>query len=266
MRRLELDPPALSLANSVMEKALQGGKQLTRAQLELFLVQAGVISAADPSLRFLFVLMNAELEGVICSGARRGKQHTYALLEERAPAAKLLARDEAIPELARRYFASRGPATLKDFTWWSGLSGMDATTALAMIKPQLTELNIAGQTYWLDPSSQSGTAQAAPAVYLLPNYDEYVVSYADRSAIYDLAIVKQVDARGNFLFNHTIVIDGQVMGTWKRDLKKGEVIITPNLFIPLSKMQNQALVAEMDRYARFLEMPFRVETVEGSIK
>jgi Winged helix DNA-binding domain len=144
---------------------------------------------------------------------------------------------------------------LKDFTWWSGLTGADARAGLATARPQLVEEQVDGQTCWLAPSSPEAARETSPAVHLLPNYDEYVVSYANRSAIYDPQKVKKVDERGNFLFNHTIVIDGQVAGTWKRTFKKGAVEITPNLFAPISAAASEALSAEMGRFSRFLAMP-----------
>jgi hypothetical protein len=253
-RKLELDQTILSLGNSTLEKALQGGRHLTREELEAHLQQAGIKSNGEVPSRHLFVLMNAELDGIVCSGARHAKQHTFALLEERVPKTRPLEREEALAELARRYFTSRGPVTLKDFIWWSGLSSLDAKAGLASIKSQLVEEVIDGQSYWLDPFSQPYTQDISPAVHLLPNYDEYIVSYANRGAIYDPARVKQVDARGNFLFNHTIVIDGQVAGTWKRAFKKDAVEITPNPFWELSNAETSALNAEMARYSQFLGM------------
>jgi hypothetical protein len=249
-----LDQSVFSQANSILEKVLQGGKQLTRAELEPLLEQAGFISASDASLRFLYIIINAELDGIICSGARNGAQHTYALLEERVPGAPVLQREEALAGLAMRYFTSRAPATLKDFIWWSGLSGEQAKEGLALIRGQLVEEKADGKSYWLNLSSREAGEETSPAVHLLPNYDEYIVGYTNRSAIYDPANVKKVDERGNFLFNHTIVIDGQVVGTWKRAFKKNAVEITPNPFIALSAAQTEALKAEMGRYSQFLGM------------
>ncbi len=251
-RRLNLDQAVFGRACSVTIKALEGGNQLTRPELEQRLENAGVISGADDPLRSLFILITAELDGIICSGALRGKQHTYALLAERAPDARPLEREAALAELARRYFTSRGPATLKDFSWWSGLSAADARTALEMNRPQLIEERIDGQAYWLNPASHPATSEISPVVHLLPDFDEYVVAYTDRRTIFDPARVSQVDGRGNLLFNNTILIDGQVSGTWKRTLRKEAVEITPNPFTSLSGAENTALAAEMARYSRFL--------------
>ncbi len=257
-RRLGLDQPVLEDGNAAIEKALQGGKQLTRSDLMLHLERAGIISPAGDPLRALYILINAELDGILCSGALRGKQHTYALLAERAPEARPMEREEAQTELARRYFTSRGPATLQDFTWWSGLPAADARAALALNGPQLVEEAIDGQTYWLDPSSPPAAPETSPDVHLLPNYDEYVVAYTDRRAIFEPARIKQVDARGNLLFNNTILVDGRVAGTWQRALKKDTVVITLNPFAPLPESENQSLERAMKRYSQFLGLKLAV--------
>ena len=123
-------------------------------------------------LRLALLMMHAELEQVICSGVRREKQFTYALLEERAPARAAFDRESALAELAKRYFTSHGPATVKDFVWWSGLTVGDAKTGIAMTKPVLTSATVDDLAYWFAPS-RSSPPPAAPTAHLLPNYDEY---------------------------------------------------------------------------------------------
>src|SRR6266566_3167547 len=180
-RRLELDDAIFTRSNAALVKALQGGKQLTRPELVSVLRRAGI--AADDLLRFAHIIMHAELDGIICSGARRGKQFTYALLEERAPQARTLERDEALAELTRRYFTSHGPATLEDFVWWSGLTVSDATNGLAMVKTHFIQETIDGKTYWFAEMKQKNHSQQN--VFLLPSYDEFTVGYKDRSAVLD---------------------------------------------------------------------------------
>jgi hypothetical protein len=251
-RKLELDDSLFARSNAALAKALQGGQQLTRAELGAVLQQAGI--ATNDLLRLGHIMGRAELDGIVCSGALRGKQHTYALLDERAPQAKLLTRDEALAELAQRYFTSHGPATLKDYSWWSGLSAADAKAGLEMSKPQLTHEVIDGQTYWL--AAATPTAKAiAPVASLLPNFDEYIVGYTDRSAVYDAQHTEKLDSRGNVLFNHIIVIDGQIVGTWKRTFKKGAVVIASQPFTTLSAAEGQAFVAAAHRYGEFLGLP-----------
>ena len=132
--------------------------------------------------RLGYFMMSAELDGVICSGGRKGKQFTYALLEERVPQVKPLKRDEALAELVRRYFTTRGPATLQDFTWWSGLTMADAKKGIEMVKSQFVSEVLDGQTYWF-ADSRSPVREKSPTAHLLPNYDEYFIGFKDRSAI-----------------------------------------------------------------------------------
>jgi Winged helix DNA-binding domain len=251
-RKLELDDTLFARSNAVLEKALYGGKQLTRPELISILQRAGI--ATGDLLRFGYLMIRAELDGIICSGARRGKQHTYALLDERAPQARTLERDEALAELAKRYFTSHGPATLKDYIWWSGLSAADAKAGLELIKPQLFHEVVDGQIYWFAASMQAAN-DMGPTAYLLPNYDEYIVGYTDRSAVFEASHTKKLDSRGNVLFNHTIVIDGQIVGTWKRMLKKDAVVIEANPFVPLSEAETRAVAIAAERYGRFLGTP-----------
>jgi hypothetical protein len=255
-RTLELDDAVFKQSNEVLVKALQGGKQLTRAELVLALKQAGFTT--DNLLRNTHIIMRAELDGIVCSGARRGKQFTYALLDERAPQARTLDRDEALAELARRYITSHGPATLQDFVWWSGLTAADAKTGLEMVTSQLMCEVIDDQTYWYSLSTPP-VQDSSQSVYLLPNFDEYIVGYTDRSAIFDASHTNKLDARGNFLFNHTIVLDGRVVGTWKRTLKKDAVMLTPSLFTPLNEAETRALAESASRYGAYLGLPVKID-------
>lgn len=255
-RTLELDDTVFARGNDALAKALQGGKQLTRSELQSVLKQIGI--ATDNLLRFTYLIMRAELDGVICSGARRGKQFTYALLDERVPPARTLDRDEALAELARRYFTSHGPATLQDFVWWSGLTTTDARSGLEMVTSQLSQETIDNQTYWFALSAPPAK-DCSQRAYLLPNYDEYIVAYADRSAAVDAARTKHLDPRGNILFSHSIVINGRVAGTWKRTINKDAVTLAPNLLTPLNEAETRAFAEAVDRYGVFLGKPVVVQ-------
>lgn len=250
-RKLELDDALFTRSNAVIARALQGGKQLTRSELMVALQQAGI--AINDPLRSTHLMMRAELDAIVCSGARRGKQFTYALLDERAPQADVYDRDEALAQFASRYFASHGPATVQDFAWWSGLTVVDARTALDMIKSQLIYEVVNGQVYWF--------AHATPPIhnleqttYLLPNFDEYTVGYADRSAIFAESHTAKLDSRNNIIFNNTIVIDGRVIGTWKRTLKKASVALTPTFWAAPTTAETQAFLAAASRYSAFLAL------------
>jgi len=249
-RKLELDDSLFTLSNAVLAKALQGGKQLTRPELVSALKLAGI--ATDNVLRFTYIIIRAELDGIVCSGARRGKQFTYALLDERAPQARTLDRDEALAELTRRYFTSHGPATVQDFMWWSGLTGADVRAGLAMVKSQLMYEVVDGQAYWFAPSPPPAKDLSQTAD-LLPNFDEYIVGYTDRSAVFDASLTNRLDPRGNILFNHTMVLHGRVVGAWKRTLKKNAVVIEATPFIPLSEAEIRSFTASANHYGAFLD-------------
>jgi len=250
-RKLELDEAIFKRCNAALTKALQGGQQLMRAEIVKVLEQARI---AASGLRFGYLLMRAELDGVICSSARRGKQFTYALLEERAPPAKKLKRDEALFELARRYFATRGPATAQDFVWWSGLTLTDARKGLEMIRSQFESERVGEQTYWF-PASGPLPNEAKPTAHLLPNYDEYFIGFRDRSAIGDRVKTSTSEERSTALNAHIIVINGQVVGGWKRTLQKNTAVIETNFITPLTKAENRAVAVAAEKYGAFLELP-----------
>jgi hypothetical protein len=242
-RQLELDRDVFDRSRDVIVRALEGGRQLTRDALYKKLEAAGIATGGQ---RGIHILQRLALDGLICFAAREGKQPTFALLEEWVPAARMLDRDEALAVLAERYFASRGPATLQDFTWWSGLTVADAKKGIELAGPRLQKEAI----YWL--GAKAPRTAAAPA-YLLPPYDEYTVAYRDRSAVLDPAHGRMVS--GNGIFYPTIVLDGQVAGTWKRELKKESVVITLSPFVPLKKKERQAVALAAERYGEFLGKP-----------
>lgn len=242
-RQLELDDATFAKSNAVIVKTLRGGNQFTRKELAAALAREGISPAG---LRLTFLVMRAELDGVIVSGARRGKQFTYALLDELVPAFKRLERDEALAELARRYFMSHGPATLQDFAWWTELTIADARAGLEMVKSQFIQEVIDGQTYWLSPSTSTAKV-ASPTVHLLPAYDEYTVAYKDRGAVLDPAYA----ARTSHGLGPVIVVNGQIAGTWRRIIKKDEVILTQDLFTALNPAEALALSASLSRYGAF---------------
>jgi hypothetical protein len=249
-KEYELDEAALGRCRDLLERALEGGKQLPRPAVYRVL-EAGKISTGNG--RGLHIVCYLSLSQILCFGARQGKQHTFTLLDEWAPAARQMERDAALAELARRYFTSHGPATLQDFIWWSGLTAADARDGLEMAKPHLVQEVIGGQTYWLASSAIAAESakDASPIAYLLPAYDEYTVAYKDRSAVLK-PLYARLASTGNGIFNPIIVVDGQVVGTWKRTLKKDALAITPSPFAKLTKAETRAIAAAAGRYGEFL--------------
>jgi len=254
-RQLELDDAVFLRSNAALTKALQGGRQLTRTELASVLQQVGI--AAKNGQRLPHLMMRAELDGIICSGARRGKQFTYALLDERVPQSRTLEQDEALVEFVRRYFTSHGPATLQDFVWWSGLTVAEARAGLDMNASQLLHEAIEGQIYWFSESKplRKDISQMA---HLLPNFDEYTVGYKNRSVLLDASHTNKLDAKDSVLLNNVIVLNGRVVGTWKRTLKKDEVLVVLSPFTPLNKDETCAIAASADCYGAFLGLPVHV--------
>src|SRR5262245_39393469 len=169
-RRLGLTEAVCARSAAALTKALRGGNHLTRTELARVLAGAGIPAAGQ---RLGHLMGRAEIDGVICSGARRGNQATYALLDERAPAARPRGRDDALAELARRYFTSHGPALANDFAWWAGLTVADARHAIELAGPRLREVTVGGKRYWRGIVGALARLRS-PIVHLLPNYDELV--------------------------------------------------------------------------------------------
>ena len=248
-RKNGLDDNILARSRKVLERALAGGRHLTRAALAAVLERAGIAGAGQ---RLAYLVMDAELERVICSGPRLGKQFTYALLEERAPKTRALTNDEALAELTKRYVASHGPATLRDFVWWSGLSVKLAKSGLDLLGRAVVSDTVDGLTYWSVPPARarrSTTPAASPIVHLLPNYDELMNALRDRGLFRDPAA--QPPADPFVRFPHQLAIDGIVRGAWRRTLTTRGVIITVRPFRPLARPEKRALDDAVSRYGRF---------------
>ncbi|HET6227498.1 MAG TPA: winged helix DNA-binding domain-containing protein [Bacteroidia bacterium] len=243
-RKMELTDAIFKRTHKALIKALQGGKQLTRLEIAKAL-QAAKIATDD--LRFIHIMMHAELNALICNGARQGKQFTYALMDERIPATKTITNEEALVKLATLYFKSHGPATLQDFTWWSGLAAKDAQRGLEHIKSVLISEVVDGKTYWM--TSDASATKIKSTCLLLPAFDEYTVSYKDRSLVVDAAAAKKT---GNGIFKPLLLVDGKVKGYWKRNDKKGQSRVELTAFEKLSSGQSKMIDKETDRYADFL--------------
>jgi hypothetical protein len=250
-RKSGLNQALFVQSNRVMARELQGGKHLTRTALVTALKEAGI---ETDNLGYVHLLLRAELDSVICSGPRRGKQFTYALLEERVPPGRRFDRDQALAELCHRYFTSHGPATPHDFAWWSGLTVNDARRGIEMLQSQLAHDEFDGTSYWFGADSPPLAPPSRSAV-LVPIYDESIVAYRDRSAYLQRLASSGQALPENVVFNHTIIVDGQIVGTWKRTSRSDAVTVEMNLFTPLSPTEEADVEAAVERYARFVELP-----------
>ena len=250
-RQLELDKDIFKKSNALLSKTLQGGKQMTRADLQTVFEKARLPARGQQLGQ---ILMHAELDALVCSGPRRGKQFTYALLEERVPPAREWTREESLAELGGRYFRTRGPATLQDFSWWSGLTLADARRGVEMVKHQFVNRTVNNQTYWF-PEIELPPKKRFPPAHLLPNYDEYFIGFKDRSAIGEIA--RQVGIRKDdpALIAHILILDGQLIGGWRRTLNTDSVVVEITPITRLARSEEQAVREAAERFGEFLGLP-----------
>lgn len=243
-RQLGIEQKELLKSAKLFEKTLAWKMQLTRPELEEIFKKA---KFNCEGMRFGHLLMHAELQGLICSGARKGKQITYTLLEERVPVSKKYSKEESLIMLTEKYFQSHGPATLKDYVWWSGLTNAEAKEGIALLEGKIKSIKIKEDVLWYIDIPEE--LKNDKTIYLLPNFDEYTVSYNNREALISEGNKNRV---GNPLFSNTIIINGQVCGIWKRTIKPKAVIITPDIFEELTTAKKKQLEQAEQRFKKFL--------------
>ena len=246
-RQSDLDAKTFNKSCAMIHRVLEGGHSLTRAEIAVHLKRGKI--PAD-GLKLAYLMMHAELEGVICSGPRRAKQFTYALLDERVPKTTALEGDAALAELAGRYFSSHGPATARDFTWWSGLTIKDAQRA-AESAPALEFESLGGTVHWSAKGS-NGSSFKGICGLLLPNYDEYLIAYKDRAPFVDASREANIVARSNGAFANHLAIDGCLSGSWSRTLKTSSVLVEVAPYKKLTAAQIRAVTNACDAYGEFL--------------
>jgi hypothetical protein len=249
-RKFGFDTAECTRAAAIFERALDG-RALTRRELSTHLERNGIRTKGIP-LAMLTIF--AELEAVICSGPRRGKDQTYAQLAARAPDAKRLPRDEALAELTSRFFRSHGPATIRDFVWWSGLTTADTKRGLEMNRAKSYAVD--GCAYWtVGGSTRSSTS--AVNTHLLPIYDEYLVSYRDRYAVpHGPTVVKS--GASSVTFQHALVVGGQVAGTWRLTRTAGHIALDVVPLRKLTRVERGQVKEAAERYSRFVGAPVRL--------
>jgi hypothetical protein len=254
-RVLGLDNAAFTRGNVAIGRALQAGGALTRTEIGEVLRRSGL---DIDNQRLGHLLMRAELDGVVCSGGLRGRQLTYALLDERAPEAPALDGDAALAELATRYFAGHAPAQVRDFAWWSGLSLRQARTGIEMATPHLDRVMLEGVPHYSAEAAET-PRRGRPLVHLLPNWDEYVVGYADRSAHVTAAAFPAPPTSMALLAN-SVVINGRIVGGWRRTVARDGVVVRTTLKVDITPAQRTGLERACQRYSRFLDRPVELLT------
>jgi hypothetical protein len=247
-KKFELTSALLRRSNDIISRSLEGGKFLIRNDLQEILKQNKII-AEGPKLAY--IMMYAELEGLICSGPRIGKQFSYALLDERVPQEKVIERDEALSLFLLRYFNSRGPATLQDFTYWSGLTLKDARTGIESVRNHLHKVVLDGKEYFSGNLTLPENTKGQDT-FLMPDYDEYGMSYKDRSALAPDVKKKQTKIQSPSVFNHYVVVEGAIQGTWRDEIIKDSIKVLSVIANPMSPGMKRKIDQALIRYSTFL--------------
>lgn len=244
-RQLELDDHDFIKSRRIIEGALQGKNQLTRQELFALLNIEGISTAGQRGIHILNHLAQKEL---ICFGPRRGKQHTFTLLDEWIPWGEEVEHEEALATLADRYFTSHGPATVRDFANWAGLMVTDAKIGLEQVKENFEKSHLEGQTYWFKgEKGESGFNVKARDMWLLPAFDEMLCGYKDRSALLHSEHGKSIILK-NGIISAVIVVKGYAAGIWKKVIKKGKVIFEPIYF----HVQSKSLKKSFEKKAKVI--------------
>lgn len=242
-----LDAATFKLSNAIIKKALEGDKFLTRNALKIFLDEK--LNTGD-GVRLSCLMMQAELDGIVCSGPRVGNQFTYALLEERVKPVKEKTRDEALAELANRFFTSRGPALVQDFATWSGLTLKDAKAGAATLPPHFVQTRLNQLTYIYN--GETTDLHLDPFhTFLMPEYDEYGISYKDKSLFFNPPTDFPKNSKLTIPYNRMIVTGGKVVGSWKRTIKGAKIEVETDFFGTPTQKQRKSIELAVEKYCSF---------------
>ncbi|WP_080903973.1 winged helix DNA-binding domain-containing protein [Parabacteroides sp. Marseille-P3160] len=234
--------------NNLLEKILRDNNYLTREEIGNRLEKTGILVNSS---RLVHFMMRAEVEAIVCSGPAKGKKQTYALLDERIPSAKDLGKEEALEKLARKYFQSHSPAGLQDFVWWSGLSVTEAREGIKLIEKELIK------GFFPDPNllmhqSFATEMNLTESIHLLPAFDEYLISYKDRTTVLDLEHHPKAFTKNGSFFP-VIAYNGKVIGRWNKAVRKKQTILAPTFFTDVSAIERAKIEEVGMLYRYFLD-------------
>jgi hypothetical protein len=247
--QLGLSPADTDRAAALLEAALAGGRRLTRGQCLAMLDEAGIGTAGQ---RGYYLLWYAAQVGVTCIGPQQGTEQTFVLLHDWAPRQARLSREDALVELAHRYFRSHGPTTVRDFAGWTGLTLTDARAGVAGNDGRLVPVGTGADQRWASPDAVSGPEDDGSVVLALPGFDEFILGYKDRTLHVPDGTMDRIVPGGNGMFRSTIVVDGAVQATWRRTLRARGVDIVVEPFAPVRPRARAAYAQALESYAAYL--------------
>ena len=246
-KRLELDEKTFKKSNGIIENILRDGNHLTRKEIMAALEKKGI---KTNDLRASHIMFRAETDLVVCNGIKKDKQFTYALLDERIASIRKITKEQALSQLAQCYFSSHGPATLQDFSWWSGLSVTDSKHALELVKPNLISEKLKDHTLWF--LNNINSTPKTNKLFFLPSYDEFLISYKSREISMDSKFSSRTFTT-NGIFNPIIVHNAKVIGIWKPQFKK-DILIKEYFFVLPTENQKRLCLKAAKEYGRFMQM------------
>jgi hypothetical protein len=248
-RKIGLTEEVFDRSAEIVAGALRGGHRIQRKDLYSLLTERGIDCSASPhGSRGGHILGYLSMTGLVCIGPLDGRQPTFVLLDEWAPNPREPA--DPMGELAARYFTSHGPATARDFGWWSGLKLGEAREAIELARPTLTAEELDGEMYWQRAGRRAG---AAPdGAHLLPAFDEYTVAYKNRATWFSSPLPESE------LLNPVMVLDGRAVGLWRRAATGEAVRIELAPFGKIAKRDRERFRQAAQRYAEFLGLPAEI--------
>lgn len=247
-RKMRLDTKKLNKCADIIMKLLEGKQYKTRTDIKNELAKHKL---KGDTVWLSCAVMYAELEALICSGPRVGKQFTYALLDERITKHDTYDEDDALAELTKRYFTMRGPATVHDYAWWSGLTITQCKKGIAMLGSKFKQTEIDGKNYIYPKTVAPKDMDKLQTTYLMPDYDEYGISYKDRSALKDDRIDQKTMKDNSNMWSHWLILNGMIAGTWERIEEKDKVTAKVHPLVKLSKKDEAQVNQAVKKYEKF---------------
>ena len=239
--QLGITDASIEQARLLAVEALTGRKRLPRKQLLAALAAGGVDIAGQRGYHLLWYLSQS---ATLCLGPMDDGEQCFVLMDEWIGTPPARAPEEAVAELADRFFRGHGPATVKDLARWAGIRISEARAALAAARGGLARLEVDGNEYFLDPETPdllAGCREAARGTFLLPGFDEFVLGYGDRSAVLDPAFADRIVPGGNGMFRPTVVHDGRIVGTWQWTGRGAERTVTATPFTTFAQEVAEAV-------------------------
>ena len=258
--QLGLDDDLKARGVAAIRRILTGAGPLTRYELVDRLRDRDV--ALDPKTQApIHLIALAALQGIVCLGPDRDDgESTYVLLDDWVAPAPRRSRETALAELARRYFAAYGPATVEDVSPWSGIPMSEARSAVTGARAGLLDVLIQGRPgFVLKQRLGREVTPVKPDVRLLPAFDTYLLGYRRRDLAVPLPLQRRLQRGGGWL-HPAVVVNGRAVAAWS--LRKsggpgGQVLVEP--FEPISGAVRAGIDAEVADIGRFLGLPVRFE-------